>query len=291
MPVRRARRAVAAALVGGAIATAGLTGCEPPPDTYVALGDSYVAGPLIPLQSTKPTGCLRSNRNYASLVKPKIKVTKFVDVSCSGATTTDFSNAQDVQPGPANPPQFDALNRQTKVVTLGIGGNDIGFTDIVVNCGTSLPGDPGCKADYVHDGRDELSEAIAATAPKIDRVLKEVKRRAPRATTFVVGYPTVLPATGTGCYPLVPIVPNDVPYLRAKVQELNAMLKARATAAGATYVDIATVSIGHDFCQPLAKWVEGLVPVGAAAPVHPNAAGMAGWAPTVAAAINRVVKS
>ena len=289
MRVRGVRRTVAAALVGGVIATAGLTGCEPPPDTYVAMGDSFVAGPLIPAQATNPLGCLRSSRNYASLVRPKIKVTRFVDVSCSGATTADFFAPQDVQPGPANAPQLDALDRRTKVVTLGIGGNDIGFTDIVINCGTSLPGDPGCKGDYVHDGHDELSEAIAATAPKIDRVLKEVKRRAPRATTFVVGYPTVLPETGTGCYPLVPVLPSDVPYLRAKVKELNAMLKARATAAGATYVDIATVSIGHDFCQPLTKWVEGLVPTTTAAPVHPNAAGMAGWAPTVAAAINRLV--
>jgi len=291
MRVRGARRAVVAALVGGLVATMGLTGCEPPPDTYVAMGDSYVAGPLIPLQSTNPTGCLRSNRNYPSLVRPKIEVTRFVDVSCSGATTADLFAPQDVQPGPANAPQLDALDRQTKVVTLGIGGNDIGFTDIVINCGTSLPTDPGCKGDYVHDGRDELSEAIAATAPKIDRVLKEIKRRAPRATTFVVGYPTVLPETGSGCYPLVPVLPSDVPYLRAKVKELNAMLRTRATAAGATYVDIAAVSVGHDFCQPLAKWVEGLVPVGAAAPVHPNAAGMAGWAPTVATAINKLVTS
>jgi lysophospholipase L1-like esterase len=285
----RVRKALAGALVGGLVATVGLTGCEPPPDTYVAMGDSFVAGPLIPAQSTSPTGCLRSNRNYPSLVRTKIKVTKFVDVSCSGATIADLFAPQEVQPGPANAPQLDALDRQTKVVTLGIGGNDIGFTDIVINCGTSLPTDPGCKGDYVHDGRDELSEAIAATAPRIDRSLQEIRRRAPRAKVFVVGYPTVLPATGSGCYPLVPVLPSDVPYLRAKVAELNAMLRARATAAGATYIDIATVSVGHDFCQPLAKWVEGLVPVGAAAPVHPNAAGMAGWAPTVAARINQIV--
>ncbi|MCU1368994.1 MAG: hypothetical protein JWO77_188 [Ilumatobacteraceae bacterium] len=286
---RRTYQAIAATLVGAIAAMAGLTACEPAPDTYVALGDSYVSGPLIPVQGSNPGGCLRSSRNYPSLIRSQIKATKFTDVSCSGATTADLFAPQDVQPGPANPPQLDALNRQTKVVTIGIGGNDIGFTDIVVNCGTSLPGDPGCKGDYVHDGRDELSEAIARTAPKVDRSLSEIKRRAPRAKVFVVGYPTVLPATGTGCYPRVPILPTDVPYLRSKVQELNAMLKARATAAGATYVDITAVSVGHDFCQVLGKWVESLVPTTAAAPVHPNAAGMAGWAPTVAARINQVV--
>ena len=286
----RGRVALAAVAIA-AVATTGLVGCEPAPDTYVALGDSYVAGPLIPSQSTNPLGCLRStNRNYPALVAPKVKAARFVDISCSGATTEDMTAAQDVTPGPANPPQVSAVDARTKIVTLGIGGNDIGFTGIVETCATKLPTQPGCKADYVHDGRDELSERIAATAPKVDAVLAQIKRRGPQAKVFVVGYPTVLPETGNGCYPVVPVLPGDVPYLRAKVKELNAMVAARAAAAGATYVDIATPSIGHDFCQGTSnKWVEGIVPTSTAAPVHPNAKGMAGWAPTVAAAINAKV--
>lgn len=279
---------VAAALLGG------LTGCKPEaePDTYVALGDSYVAGPLIPDQSTDPTGCLRSTRNYPSLIEDQVHSARFVDVSCSGADTDDLFQAQDVTPGPPNPPQLDALDRRTKVVTLGIGGNDIGFTDIVVNCATSLPFSAGCKGDYVHDGRDELSEAIAAVGPRLDRVLAEIKTRAPRAKAFVVGYPTVLPETGSGCYPLVPVLPADVVYLRAKIKELNALIRDRTVAAGLTYVDLATPTVGHDFCQGLgAKWVEGLVPTALAAPVHPNAKGMAGFAPIVATAVRAVVTS
>ncbi|QXC61488.1 SGNH/GDSL hydrolase family protein [Aquihabitans sp. G128] len=194
-------------------------------------------------------------------------------------------------PGPANPAQLSALDGQTKVVTLTVGGNDIGFTDIVKNCAVSLPWDAGCKGDYVHDGRDELSEKIAAVAPKLDKALTDVKAKAPRAKAFLVGYPTVLPETGTGCYPVVPILPADVVYLRAKVKELNAMLQARAAKAGITYVDVATPSIGHDFCAGSAKWVEGLVPTNVAAPVHPNAAGMRATAATVAAKVNQVVTS
>ncbi|CAN5653403.1 SGNH/GDSL hydrolase family protein [soil metagenome] len=290
--LRTARLALAALAAAGA-ATLGLSACQPAtPDTYVALGDSYAAGPLIPNQSTDPLGCLRSDKNYASLIKGSIKATKFRDVSCSGATTADMFAAQDVSPGPANPPQLDAVDASTKIVTLGIGGNDIGFTDLVINCSTSLPGSGGCKPDYVHDGRDELSEAIAATAPKVDEVLKAIDRRAPEAEVFVVGYPTVLPDTGTGCYPLVPVLPTDVPYLRSKVRELNSMLSARAAKAGATYVDLAKPSIGHDFCQGLAaKWVEGIVPTAPAAPVHPNAKGMAGAATTVRKKVNSVVTS
>lgn len=278
-----------AAVVLATLAGAGLTACQPPADTYVALGDSYVAGPLIPGQDTDPLGCLRSDANYPSLIAGQVKATRFVDISCSGATTDDMFAEQDVDPGGPNPAQLSAVDKRTKIVTLGIGGNDIGFSSIVKDCALKLPGSSGCKGDYVHDGRDELSDRIAATAPKVDAVLAEIKVRAPQAKTFVVGYPTVLPETGSGCYPTVPVLPSDVPYLRAKVEELNAMLAARAAAAGVTYVDIATPSIGHDFCAGGNKWVEGIVPTSVAAPVHPNADGMAGWAPTVAAAINAAV--
>jgi hypothetical protein len=53
------RRTVRAVLVGlAAMAVIGASaGCTPTPDTYVALGDSYVAGPLIPNQSLTPLGC------------------------------------------------------------------------------------------------------------------------------------------------------------------------------------------------------------------------------------------
>ncbi len=272
------------------LVAAGLTACEPPvADTYVALGDSYTAGPLILNQSLAPLGCLRSDRNYPRVARPKIKAAKFVDVSCSGATTTHFFNQQGVTPGP-NAPQFNALNANTKILTIGIGGNDIGFSGIVKNCATLDPFSSGCKGDYVSGGRDLLAEKINDTAPKIDQVLVAAKKRAPNAKIFVVGYPTILPETGSGCWPTVPIVGSDVIYLRGVAKNLNAMLKARALANGVRYVDVATSSIGHDMCSS-DKWVEAIVPTTDAAPVHPNAKGMANTGNVVAASINAVVTS
>lgn len=285
---RRTARATMASLGVAAVGLLGLTACEPPPDTYVAIGDSYVAGPLIPTQSLQPLGCLRSSRNYPRLVHPAIAAPKFRDVSCSGAQTRDLFAAQSVTPGPANPPQLDALDSMTKVVTVGIGGNDIGFSGIVQECATQNPFGDGCRATYVRDGRDELRDRIAATAPDIDASLAAIRARAPRAEVFLVGYPTIIPHTGSGCYPVVPILPGDIAYLRGIAQELNAMLEARAAAAGVHYVDTARSSIGHDVCA-LDRWVEGLVPVGAAAPVHPNAAGMRNTSVDVADAVNAVV--
>jgi lysophospholipase L1-like esterase len=276
-------------LVAMAAAAGSLTSCKVVPATYVALGDSYTAGPLIPNQSLDPLGCLRSDHDWPHVVAPQVKASTFTDASCSGATTNSMANEQGVTPGP-NPPQLDGVDANTKIVTLQIGGNDIGFSGIVKNCATLDPFSSGCKGDYLVNGHDLLAERIAATAPKIDAVLAAIHRKAPQAKVFVVGYPTLLPATGSGCWPTVPILGGDVAYLRTVAAGLNAMLKQRALAAGDRYVDIATPSIGHDMCSS-SKWVEPIVPTTAAAPVHPNATGMRNFGNVVAAAINAVVTS
>lgn len=254
---------------------------------YVSLGDSYTAGPLIPNQSLSPLGCLRSDHNYPHVVRPGLTdVATFRDPSCSGATTDDMFSAQGVTPGP-NPPQLDSVTGDTRVVTLGIGGNDIGFSGIVQNCARVNPFDP-CKDDYVSGSSDAIADRIAATQPDVEAVIDGVAARAPGAKVFVVGYPTILPDSGSGCWPAVPIGPTDVAYLRAKTRQLNAMLASAAAAKGAIFVDTYTSSIGHDVCKSASvKWVEGIVPVNTAAPVHPNANGMANTGSVVLAAILR----
>jgi lysophospholipase L1-like esterase len=194
---------------------------------------------------------------------------------------------QPVLGGP-NPPQLDALDTGVALVTMQIGGNDIGFSEILSRCFALLPVGTPCQDQYRSGGVDELRRRIAATAPKVATVLGEIARRSPSARTFVVGYPAILPEGQPGCWPVMPIAPADVPYLRDIEKELNAMLATQAAAAGATYVDTYTPSIGHDACQlPGNRWVEPAVPLSPAAPVHPNALGMQGMAAAVLAALNR----
>ncbi len=103
-------RRLSAIAVAGALLFA-LSACQTNTGTnYVALGDSYTAGPLIPDQSLSPLGCLRSDHNYPSLIAPTLGLSgSFTDVSCSGAETNEMFNAQNVTPGPANPPQLSAI--------------------------------------------------------------------------------------------------------------------------------------------------------------------------------------
>jgi GDSL-like lipase/acylhydrolase family protein len=252
---------------------------------YVSLGDSYTAGPLIPLQIA-PFGCLKSNNNYPHLTARNLGLV-LRDPSCSGAETEDMEHPQNVDPDGPNPPQFDSLTTQTRIVTLQIGGNDIGFSSIGRDCAsaTSNQGTP-CQDRYVHDGRDEISERIQATAPLVDAVLDGIRARSPHARVFVVNYAAILPDQGAGCWPQMPVTDGDVPYVRAKQKELNAMLASEAAANRARLVDWYTASIGHDACKPpVIRWVEPVVPVNAAAPLHPNLGGMIGASELLTAAL------
>jgi lysophospholipase L1-like esterase len=243
--------------------------------SYVALGDSYTAGPLIADQEQGSGGCLRSDHNYPHLIAAALRVPTFRDASCSGAGTEDMTSPQNVNPGPANPPQFDRLDKSTQLVTIGIGGNDIGFEEIIRACATADRSSTPCQDRFLHGSTDEIKDRIATAGPKVGDVLAGIRKRSPKARVFVVNYLSILPETGSGCWPQLPFGDADVPYLRAKQHELNAELAKEAKAKKAKVVDAFTPSVGHDACQPTGiRWVEPIIGFTGAAPVHPNQLGM-----------------
>jgi lysophospholipase L1-like esterase len=288
----RARRFLAAAamVTGGTLLAAVLPAAASSASgpRYVSLGDSYTAGPLIPDLTGRPAGCLRSNHDYPARVAAAISASTFTNVSCSGANTTNMAGSEFVGLG-TNPPQLKALSASTTLVTLGIGGNDIGFSHIVAVCASLGLIDPfgaPCKRHYTSGGIDRLAKAIRQTGPKVAAVLRLIHSRAPAARVLLVGYPALLPAAGRGCWPLVPFAAGDVPYLRGVELALNQMLASEAAAHGARYVNTYTDSIGHNLCSPpRTKWVEGIVPTSPALPVHPNAAGENAMARQILAAL------
>jgi lysophospholipase L1-like esterase len=271
------------ALVAAAMLLAGFAGGAAAAN-YTALGDSYAAGPLIP-NPLLPLGCLKSSNNYAHLAAPGIGLT-LRDASCSGAETEDMTNPQNVDPDGPNPPQFNSLDASTTVVSVTIGGNDIGFSEVAQSCITVNPFSHPCLDKYNSGGVDQLKARIEATAPKVAAVLQGIKTRSPAAKIYVVNYPAIFPETGFGCWPQMPIGFSDVPYLRSTQQRLNNMLATQASANGATLVNWYKASIGHDACKGTStRWVEPLVPGELAAPIHPNKAGMQGASVVLAAAV------
>jgi hypothetical protein len=110
-------------------------------------------------------------------------------------------------------------------------------------------------------------------------VLADVHRRSPRARVFVVGYPDIVPPTGSGCWPTLPFSATDLGYLRSVERELDTALATDAVAAGDVFVDTATPSATHNACaSDDSRWVEPILPSPHTYPLHPSAAGMAGMA-------------
>ncbi|GAA1154834.1 lysophospholipase L1-like esterase [Kitasatospora gansuensis] len=279
----------------GLLGLALLTGCgaaqvspvPPVAGPYVALGDSYTSGPGIAPQAGDPAGCHRSAVNYPALVAKQLGVAEFTDVSCSSATTADLTGAQKLSGGGSNQPQLDALSAGTKLVTVGIGGNDVGFLDVLSRCAMAGLTGSGCRKTFESaDGTDQVSRRITTAGEKLGAVLAETGRRAPAAKVLVVGYPALFPADPAGCAKTLgrAAAAADVSYLTRKAEELNAELKRRAAAAGAKYVD--TTVAGHDMCAaPDTRWIEPPFPAEGLTPVHPNAAGQRAMAAAVLAAL------
>jgi lysophospholipase L1-like esterase len=251
---------------------------------YVALGDSAASGPLIPAPDLSAIGCFRSTNNYPKLVARQLGL-PITDVTCSGADTGDMTAPQSTDFGDV-PPQLDALNADTTLVTLQIGGNDAGLVGLAESCLNLLPQPFGtsCRDTNTAGGGDVYGDRVASVGPKVAAVLDGIHAKAPNARVFVVGYTTYLPPGG--CYPRVPVWARDADYIQAKIDQLNQVLADAASGHGASYVDIRTPGIGKDVCKSsLIRWTEPFIPQNIAAPLHPNATGMAGMATVVAAAV------
>lgn len=205
------------------------------------------------------------------------------DVSCGGAKVGDFSQRQ----WGTVAPQYDALSEDTDLVTLTIGGNDIGLVQTALSCVNLFPEPAGfsCKDRYTAGGDDEISDAIEAWAPQLGAAIEEIRQRSPHAQIAVAGYGTYI--REDGCHPVQPIWARDANYLQAKVDELSSAMREQAVAHGAEFVDLAPVTVGHDVCAaPEDRYLEGLVPTAPAAPLHPNAKGLAAYGKAVAAAVS-----
>jgi GDSL-like Lipase/Acylhydrolase family len=242
--------------------------------SYVAMGDSYTAGPgIAPVSPTAPADCGQSAANYPHLVASALGLS-LTDVSCSGADTEDFTVAQ----YPDQPPQFDALTPSTKVVTLGMGGNDHDLFGTLVEGCTFLDYVEGLGTGNVGAPCEEHFEALVTAVLKEDvgpaeAALAKIHVLAPKAKVFVVGYPEITPLNGY-CPTAIPWTTGDLRWFNLVERRGNANLRAEAMANDATYVDTFTPSIGHNACEPVGKrWIEPLFGSLTGVAVHPNALG------------------
>lgn len=292
---------------------------------YVALGDSYAAGVgLDPATGSPVAGCLQSEANYPHTVAAELGLS-LVDVSCSGAETKNLIARQQKTSDGTAPPQSDALSDSTELVTITIGGNDLGFIDLAGSC-VALSRSGPIISGVAADCRTKLEAAQATpeqrittdvvgsagdtSASGLTAAFAAVREKAPNAEVFVIGYPSIMPdeanTPASGCYRAeisgsslatlkidngFPFTDTDVAYIRSLQEKLDEATADAADAAGFTYVSLLESTAAHSACQTDGTaFVNGItftsskdhtisMPAGS---IHPNAAGAAFVAQTVA---------
>jgi lysophospholipase L1-like esterase len=247
---------------------------------YVALGSSMAAGPGIwPPDFGAPLPAMRSAHNYPHLVAKKLGL-DLVDVTYSGATTAHVLT--DRQYG--SPPQIDALNGSESLVTVTIGGNDVGYVPMLTAAGLpqftrALP----MLGDRLREllDRDARERALTDVAESLRRVGGALRERAPRARVLFVDYLTLLPPRGT---PAPPLSPDDAELGRHVADTLERRTAEAAADTGCGIVKAGEASrTHHAWSQDPWTTKPGLPVPWRPAPLHPNAAGMRAVAELVVA--------
>jgi lysophospholipase L1-like esterase len=247
-------------VVGIALGTPGASAAPPEPIEHDALGDSYASGYGVPPYDGR---CGRSAAAPAARLDGRMRIDLDDFVACAGATTVSLMAGG----------QLDSLDADTRLVTLSIGGNDVGWSQPVTAC---LVGDDARCAGAL----DATSGRISTVLPVLlDWVYAQVSARAPQAHVVVTGYPRLFS-------------PEHGPFLRASAAEqealneaadlLNDVIAEGAAAHGFQFVDVTQRFLGHGVNAPDA-WILGPQEPGA---FHPDADGYAAYAGAVTAAIN-----
>ncbi len=264
---------------------------------YVALGDSFAAGEGAwdyeegtdfddrddpwPFNDHEEehNRCHRSANAYAQLLAAGNRFAggaKFV--ACSGAESSDFNQPNDKETGEA--PQFEALDDDVSLVTLSIGGNDVGFAKVLTAC-------------VVHGGRapsscreqldESLSRKIAAQRSNLLAQYQQAKEKAKNARIIVVGYPPLFPENPSYRNSLTA---EDQKWMNEKAAELNRTIASAAQEAGVEFVDPSADFAGHGIGSA-DPWFNELTFDGPGmmlvdpSSFHPNAKGQAAFAEAI----------
>lgn len=265
LPHRLCRTAAAVAVAScTALLTPAVSASAAGTDQYVGLGDSYSAGNGA-FSTNLDVGCGRNTYAYPYLVAQERPDTALDFVACQGATTDDI------------PGQAEALTADTDYVSVTIGGNDVGFADLIVNCTGSWS--PTCDSAI-----DDTNSQIKNDLPgKLDKAYATIRSNAPDATVVVLGYARLF-GKDISCPAANGVSADEAGKLNGVADNLDAVIGDRARAAGFSYQSSLRSFSGHDVCAS-DPWVNGKT-WSIADSYHPTRSGYAdGLAPAVRAVI------
>ncbi|MFI1017248.1 SGNH/GDSL hydrolase family protein [Streptomyces sp. NPDC020965] len=222
---------------------------------YVALGDSYSSGVGAGEYDSASGNCKRSNRAYPKLWAAANAPSSFAFTACSGARTSDVT---------AN--QLGPLNSGTDLVSISVGGNDAGFSDVMTTC--ILQSEANCIA-RVNQARSFVDTTLPG---RLDTVYTGIKAKSPSARVVVLGYPRFYKLSGS-C--LAGLSEAKRAAINGAADHLNTAVSKRAANHGYVFADVVPAFTGHEICSG-APWLHSLNLVNIGDSYHPTAAGQSG---------------
>jgi len=266
--VPRPRLIVAAASL--AVAALGLLAAAPVASAqssvnYVALGDSYSSGVGAGNYTSSSGSCDQSTNAYPVLWANASAPASFVNETCSGATTSSVISSQ-----------LGALNSGTTLVSITVGGNDVGFSSVMETC--VLFSTSSCVSAV-----DNAESEVASQLPgELNSVLGDIKADAPNARVVVLDYPQLYDLSkSSGC---IGLSTTDRTALNQGASELDSAIQAAAGRYGDVFADVQGQFAGHQICDSN-SWLHSVNWLDLTESYHPTAAGQAdGYLPVFTAA-------
>jgi hypothetical protein len=208
---------------------------------------------------TLSSSCRRGVYAYPWLVAQQRANTSLTFVACSGATTSSLMASQ-----------IQSVTADTAIVTVTIGGNDIGFSHLIVECTLS-----NCS-DELDSTRASLPTFLG---PRLDTVYSAIRSRALGASAVVLGYPRIF--SSAGCFGTLGISSTERAKANQLADALDQLSSQRAGVAQVTYKSAVAPFTGHAVCSS-SPWLNGLNLFNTVESYHPNRNGNSlGYAPLV----------
>jgi len=225
--------------------------------SYVALGDSYSSGLGAGSYISSSGSCNRSTVAYPALWAAASHPASYVSVACAGATTSSVISGQ-----------LSALSDQTTLVSITVGGNDVGFESVMETC--VLESTSSCVS-AVNTAENQIATILPGN---MDRVLSAISSAAPNAKVVVLGYPALYDLSRSSF--CLGLSTTDRTALNQGAGLLDQAVQAAAARHGDVFGDVRGTFTGHQICDGGSSWLHSVDIFDIGESYHPTAAGQSG---------------
>jgi lysophospholipase L1-like esterase len=232
--------------------------------SYVALGDSYSSG----VGAGDESGSCDQSPNAYGPLWASANSASFTFAACSGATTSTVISSQ-----------LSSLSASTTLVSITVGGNDVGFSSIMETC--ILESTSDCESAV-----SQAEQYADTTLPgDLNTLFADIKADAPNAKVVVLDYPDFYDLSVSVC---VGLSSADHQALDNGVNILDGVIQTAAGNAGFYFADVRSEFSGHELCDD-AGWLNSVDIFDIHTSYHPTATGQAdGYLPVFTAAAKAV---